>query len=73
MLFASRHCKANSIVGPRLNELLSQELWQESYDDLEARDRGPQLSDADRFVESISFMLTRPDPGAVELQVPAIN
>ena len=30
-------------------------------------------ADADRFVESISFMLTRPDPGAVELQVPVIN
>jgi len=30
-------------------------------------------ADADRFIESSSFMLTRPDPGAVELQVPAIN
>ncbi len=41
--------RANSIIGPRINELLSQELWGESYEGLENQAKGPDLSEPERF------------------------
>jgi hypothetical protein len=41
--------RANSIIGPRINELLSRELWQETYDGLESHANDPRLLESDRF------------------------
>jgi hypothetical protein len=41
--------KANSIIGPRINELLCKELWNESYDEMEKQAKDRQISDPDLF------------------------